>query len=330
MNNIEPHPPLTTPREILEQEAGQRVDNWLLKYFKGIPKSHIYRLIRTGQVRVNGRRIKPTYRLIAGDRIRIPPFSPSPRTLAREKSPLHRLPVDYPTLYEDDDLLVLNKPSGLAVHGGTGIASGMIERLRATQPEGYFLELAHRLDRSTSGCLVFAKNRASLIAIHAALREGKLDKCYLALLKGSPQWNLHTIEGAITRNRELGGERVSQITPQGKYALSHFRIVRRWAMAALAEIRIETGRTHQIRVHASSLGHPIAGDEKYGEREFNRLLKTRYGLKRLFLHARTLTLIHPRTKEPFSVQAPLPADLESTLLALDQAATTQPEFHDPV
>ncbi|EQD76173.1 ribosomal large subunit pseudouridine synthase C [mine drainage metagenome] len=258
---------------------------------------------------------------MAGDRIRIPPFSPSPRTLAREKKPVRHLSADYSILYEDDDFMVLNKPSGLAVHGGTGIVAGLIERIRATQPVGAYLELAHRLDRSTSGCLVFAKHRSSLIAIHAALRAGQLDKCYLALLRGSPPWNLRTVEDSIARSRVLGGERISQIAPDGKRARSHFRIVRRWPMAALAEIRIETGRTHQIRVHAASLGHPIAGDEKYGEREFNRLLKTRYGLKRLFLHARALTLTHPGTNEPFTVQAPLPTDLESTLLALDQAAS---------
>ncbi|EQD39076.1 ribosomal large subunit pseudouridine synthase C, partial [mine drainage metagenome] len=159
MNNIMPPPPPSTPHEIPAQEAGQRVDNWLLKYFRGIPKSHVYRLIRTGQVRINGRRIKPTYRLMAGDRIRIPPFSPSPRTLAREKKPVRHLSADYSILYEDDDFMVLNKPSGLAVHGGTGIVAGLIERIRATQPVGTYLELAHRLDRSTSGCLVFAKHR---------------------------------------------------------------------------------------------------------------------------------------------------------------------------
>ncbi len=309
------------PRLITEQEAGQRVDNWLVKYFKGIPKSHVYRLIRTGQVRINGGRIKPTYRLIAGDHIRIPPFVPALRAPARAQPRLRRAP-NYPILYEDDDLMVVNKPSGMAVHGGTGITSGMIEQLRLAQPEGAFLELAHRLDRSTSGCLIFAKNRSSLIAIHASLRAGGLDKCYLALLMGNPDWNDRKIDGALVRNRPSGGERISQMDEHGKTARSHFKIVRRWPTASLAEIQIETGRTHQIRVHAAHLGHPIAGDEKYGEREFNRFVKTRYGLKRLFLHARSLTLPHPRTKLPLTVQAPLPPDLESTILGLDQGVAS--------
>lgn len=314
--------PSVAPREITAGEAGQRVDNWLLRQFRGMPKSHVYRLIRTGQVRINGGRIKPTYRLVAGDRIRIPPVASAPRHPPRGMHPVPHPPADYPVLYEDSDLLVLGKPSGLAVHGGTGIASGMIERLRRAQPEGAFLELAHRLDRATSGCLVFAKNRSSLIAIHAALRSGRLGKGYLALLKGSPHWTERTVEEAIARSRVVGRERISEIAPQGKPARSHFRIVRRWPLAALAEIRIETGRTHQIRVHAASLGHPIAGDEKYGEREFNRLLKARFGLKRLFLHARALTLPHPVTAETITVQAPLPGDLESLLIALD---ATDPE-----
>lgn len=317
MNNIK-DPPGAIPREVGAEAAGQRIDNWLLRYFKGIPKSHIYRLIRTGQVRVNGKRIKPTYRLMAGDSIRIPPVS---RVRADdERAPSNtQPPPDYPVLFEDDDFLVLNKPAGLSVHGGTGIASGIIERLRASRPEGVFLELAHRLDRATSGCLVIAKSRTGLVAIHTVLRAGQLNKGYLALLKGSPSWTVRTVEDALAKNQIQGGERVSTSAEGGKRALSHFRIVRRWPEAVLAEIRIETGRTHQIRVHAASLGHPIAGDEKYGERAFNREFRTRYGLRRLFLHARSLSWVHPGSQQTLAVQAPLPAELDAVLHALEEA-----------
>ncbi len=302
---------------VADGQAGQRLDNWLFRELKSMPKSHIYRLIRTGQVRVGGGRCRPGYRVKSGDEVRIPPQA-APGLRGTRKTGPHPLPDFFlQPLYEDEDLLILNKPAGLAVHGGSGIDSGLIERLRHGRREREFLELAHRLDRGTSGCLILARNRSTLLALHQALRNQEITKGYLGLLAGTPAWKTQTVDQAITRHVLPDG------TAPGKDARSHFRIVRLWTACALAEISIETGRTHQIRIHAASLGHPIAGDPRYGDRTFNRRLKTDCGLNGPFLHARSVRLVHPRTHEPLFIQAPLPAGHEAVLARLDGRGEAQ-------
>lgn len=301
---------------VSDGQAGQRLDNWLFRELKSVPKSHVYRLIRTGQVRVGGGRCRPSYRVQSGDEIRIPPQTTSDLRAPRKSA---HAPPDFllEPLYEDPDLLIVNKPAGLAVHGGSGISSGLIERLRDSHPEGQFLELAHRLDRGTSGCLILARSRAMLLELHRALRNRDITKSYLGLLAGAPTWKTRSVDQALARHAP------TQEMEDGKEARSHFRIVRLWQECALAEIAIETGRTHQIRIHAASLGHPVAGDPRYGDRSFNRRLKTVYGFNGLFLHARSVRLVHPRTHESLFIQAPLSDECEAVLGRLDAQPDSQ-------
>jgi 23S rRNA pseudouridine955/2504/2580 synthase len=301
---------------VSDGQAGQRLDNWLFRELKSIPKSHIYRLIRTGQVRVGGGRCRPSYRVQRGDEIRIPPQTAPDLRTPRKSA---HAPPDFllQPLYEDADLLIVNKPAGLAVHGGSGISSGLIERLRDSHPEGEFLELAHRLDRGTSGCLILARSRTVLLELHRALRNREITKSYLGLLAGSPAWKTRSVDQAVARADPAPG------TEAAKEARSHFRIVRLWPDCALAEIVIETGRTHQIRIHAASLGHPLAGDPRYGDHALNRRLKSVYGVNGLFLHARSVRLSHPRTHEALFIQAPLPAEHETVLARLDAQPDSQ-------
>jgi 23S rRNA pseudouridine955/2504/2580 synthase len=301
--------------QISEDAAGQRLDNFLLARLKGVPKSHIYRLLRKGEVRVNKGRAKPEYRLEAGDVVRLPPVRrPEPgSTPARGRSAGVRL--ESRIIHEDDRLIVLDKPSGIAVHGGSGLSHGVIEALRAARPEAPYLELVHRLDRETSGCLLIAKRRSMLRALHELLREGRVEKRYLALVKG--RWELGQVRLEDRLRKSIrGGERMVTVDESGKTAASIFRPVEIGSAASLLEVRIMTGRTHQIRVQAAEAGHPLAGDERYGDREYNRKMKA-LGLDRLFLHAASVGWEDPVSGEWRMFSAPLPDDLGEVLSRLD-------------
>lgn len=304
--------------EVGDGDAGQRIDNFLLKVLKRVPKSHVYRILRRGEVRVNGGRAKPEYRIKAGDRVRVPPIR-----MAVEDAPgpgpsqsLQRL-LTGSILHEDRELLVLNKPAGVAVHGGSGQTFGVIEALRVARPELRDLELVHRLDKETSGCLMLAKKRSVLRELHGMFREREMDKEYLALVHG--RWTLgpkHITLSLVTHQRQ-GGERVVRVDAEGQAASSKFRPARFFGkLATLMEVSIGTGRTHQIRVHAQAAGHPIAGDDKYGDRDKDGVLKA-YGLKRMFLHAHKLSFVRPGGSEPFSVTAPLDDELARVLERLE-------------
>jgi len=310
----------TRVREALidAERAGQRLDNYLLGKWPGVPRSHVYRVLRKGEVRVNGRRAKPAQRLEAGDRVRLPPVRVEPEGAPRRVPDALRRELRAAILHEDPRLLVVDKPCGVAVHGGSGLSFGVIEALRADRPEEE-LELVHRLDRDTSGCLVVAKRRSVLRSLHALLREGAVEKKYLALVAG--RWTLgrKTIEAPLATNRRQGGERVVRVEAEGKESASTFRPVAHYGrIATLVEVEIHTGRTHQIRVHAAFAGHPVAGDEKYGDAEFNRRMKE-FGLKRLFLHSQSLAFDWPESGEHFAVNAPLPPELAQVVEALEGA-----------
>lgn len=295
--------------EIEESRAGQRLDNFLLGQLRGVPKSHIYKLLRRGEIRVNRGRAKPDYRLQAGDSVRLPPIrtrAPRATTTAGFEWLNDRV------LYEDDDLLILDKPPGLAVHGGSGVSVGLIEAMRNLRADTTELELAHRLDRDTSGCLVLAKRRRVLLVLHRMFRDGEIDKRYLALVRGRWQGGPREVAAALARDRARGGERRVEVDSEGREATSRFSFRGHYGPASLVEIELHTGRTHQARVHAAHIGHPIAGDDKYGEREFNRALHA-LGLNRLFLHAATLRFDHPVTRAKIGVKAALPAELATLL-----------------
>jgi len=295
--------------EVDADQAGQRIDNFLLGRLKGVPRSHIYRLLRSGRVRVNKGRKKPDYRLQAGDSVRIPPVHAADRTPVSVPEILLQT-LRESILLEDENLLVLNKPSGLAVHGGSELRFGLIDGMRLLYP-GQFLELAHRLDRQTSGCLVLAKNRETLSRLHDALRrqgQGEIEKTYLALVRGDWQEGITTVDAPLQK-LPRGGEHMVEVSDGGQHAVSHFSLLRRFRDASLVQVQIDTGRTHQIRVHAASCGHPLAGDPKYGDTEFNRRMK-RLGLRRLFLHASRIVL--PLDKK-IRIDAPLDEALQRIL-----------------
>jgi 23S rRNA pseudouridine955/2504/2580 synthase len=301
-------------RDIDAERAGQRLDNYLLGELKGVPRSHVYRLIRSGQVRVNSGRTSPSYRLQAGDRVRVPPVGLRP-AVPMTATPDRLEWLRERILHEDSRILVLDKPAGLAVHGGSNVSLGVIEALRLLRPDSD-LELAHRLDRDTSGCLLLAKRRSALRLLHELLREGRVDKRYLALVKGA--WPEGTTEiDAPLVTRRVGGEARVKVDEQGKESRSSFRLIERFGKtASLLEVTIDTGRTHQIRVHAAHAGHPVAGDERYGDKDFDEYFKS-FGLTRMFLHAHSLSFDWPDTGEPFNASAPLPEDLKSVLTALE-------------
>ena len=302
--------------EVDQDNSGQRIDNFLLAQLKGVPRSMIYRLLRTGQVRVNKGRKKPHYKLTAGDIVRIPPVS----TIEREPSQASysdKEKLSGSILFEDKSLIILNKPAGMAVHGGSGISYGVIEAFRQLRPESRFLELVHRLDRETSGCLVLAKKRSALVQLHEMLRRehGKsMDKTYLALLRGVWQGKKKKINAPLEVNSRQSGERFVTVSANGKSASSIFVPVKNFpqANAALVSIKLLTGRTHQARVHAQSIDQPIAGDDRYGDRGFNRRMKLD-GLKRLFLHASRLRFKHPAGWLTIDIEAPLPEPLAELL-----------------
>lgn len=288
---------------VTEDEAGQRIDNYLIARLKGVPKSHIYRILRGGEVRINSRRVQASRKVVAGDRIRIPPVRVAERGDA-EPPPHYALPV----LFEDEFLLAIDKPSGIAVHGGSGIAHGVIESLRAMRRDARFLELVHRLDRDTSGVLLVAKKRTALTALHEMLRSRDMDKRYLVAVKGRFRNELQRVRASLAEHRTREGEKRVSVSERGQEAETVFRRLSRGAEASLLEAELLTGRTHQIRVHLAHLGHPVLGDAKYGDFELNKRLR-REGLKRMFLHASRLSFAHPVTGEALEIVSPLPADL---------------------
>ncbi|EKD55290.1 MAG: hypothetical protein ACD_60C00017G0007 [uncultured bacterium] len=292
--------------------AGQRIDNFLLTYLKSMPKTRIYRLLRKGEVRVNKKRIQPSYRLQAGDHIRIPPMQLSEQKSPAKPSLSLKALLSNRILYEDKHLLIINKPSGVPVHGGTQVNIGIIEALRSMYPELPHLELAHRLDSDTSGCLVLAKKRSILRELHGLLREGKVHKVYLALTKGHWKTSELTVDVSLQKHYLQGGERMVKVDREGKSSLTVFHPVETFQEAMLVEATLHTGRTHQIRVHAAYKKHPIAGDPKYGDKEFNKKMRE-LGLSRLFLHAKTIEFELPSTEQTIKVTAPLDEELMDTL-----------------
>lgn len=304
---------LLVTREVIdEQRAGQRIDNFLLRVCKGVPKSHVYRILRSGEVRANGKRIDPAYRLLAGDEIRIPPIRVAERDPGSVGVPVGR---PFPVVYEDEALIALDKPAGTAVHGGSGVSFGVIEQLRRQRPQARFLELAHRLDRETSGLLLIAKKRAALTALHDMFRDGSMRKTYLALVRGRWLNPLQHVRLPLTKYLTDEGERRVSVDRQGKPAHSVIRLLCRWESFSLVEVGLRTGRTHQIRVHSAHLGFPLAGDDKYGDFGLNRDL-AKAGLKRMFLHAARLELAHPLSHVPLVLSAPLPGELKRFLVRL--------------
>jgi 23S rRNA pseudouridine955/2504/2580 synthase len=286
--------------EVGEESEAQRIDNFLLRELKGVPKSHVYRVLRSGEVRVNSGRVKPDYRLQVGDRIRIPPV----RTAGR-KPPAPR-PLNLPVAYEDASLLVIDKPSGVAVHGGSGVSFGVIESLRAGRPQAKFLELAHRLDRDTSGLLVIAKKRSALVELHRMLREGEVRKIYLAVVKGAVPRETLELRESLHKYVTASGERRVSVHEGGMEAATRARRLKSTPEYSLLEVELLTGRTHQIRVHLAHAGHPIVGDDKYGDFELNRKLK-----QRLLLHAARLAFRHPLTGEMLKLESPVPAEIKA-------------------
>lgn len=304
-------------RQIDADHVGQRLDNYLISSCKGVPKSHIYRLVRQGQVRINRGRRRVDYRLRLGDVVRIPPLrvaAPSPVLTAAAARPFS---IERCIMHEDDDLLVIDKPAGLAVHGGSGLSLGLIEALRARRPHARFLELVHRLDRDTSGLLLVAKRRVALLALHEALRTGQVEKRYIALVRNHWPAHMQQVKVPLHKFQLRSGERMVEVSGTGKEATTRFAAKRRFSDSTLVDIELLTGRTHQARVHAAYAGHPIAGDVKYGERGFNRLMRQR-GLTRLFLHASRLRFKQPGSGRKLTITAPLPAELAQVLETLTE------------
>lgn len=297
--------PRATLLEVGEENAAQRIDNFLLRRLKGVPKSHVYRVLRSGQVRVNSARVRPDYRLRPGDRVRVPPV----RAAERAAKPAPR-PLELPAVYEDDALLVVNKASGVAVHGGSGVSYGVIESLRAARPQAKFLELAHRLDRDTSGLLVIAKKRSALVELHRMLREGEVEKVYVALAAGRWSGGARELREALHKHVTASGERRVRVAADGQPAATRVRPLAVSNDLSLLELRLLTGRTHQIRVHLAHAGHPVIGDDKYGDFALNRTL-AKQGARRLFLHARRLAFRHPLSGAALRLEAPPPVDMQA-------------------
>ncbi|MCX7092623.1 MAG: 23S rRNA pseudouridine(955/2504/2580) synthase RluC [Methylobacter sp.] len=298
--------------EITEEHCDQRLDNFLIARLKGVPKSRIYRIVRKGEVRVNKGRVDVKYRLAVGDIVRIPPVRVAERSEESYVPQGLQAALQYGILFEDDGFLIVNKPAGFAVHGGSGVSSGIIEGLRLLRPEAHFLELVHRLDKDTSGCLIIAKKRSALKQLHELFRDNHVQKTYLALLAGQWARKKLVVNAPLLKNVSKGGERMVVISQAGKEAETLFRRMKVFADSTLVEASPKTGRTHQIRVHAASLGHPIVGDERYGRDDINRGFKGR-GYKRMFLHAEKLTFQHPLTGVLLNILAPLPQPLEELL-----------------
>ncbi len=299
---------------ITEEEAGQRIDNYLLRVCKGVPKSHVYRILRSGEVRVNKGRIDQLYRLAQGDVVRIPPIR------LAEKQENHVPAAEFAIIFEDSHLLVIDKPAGVAVHGGSGVSFGVIEQLRASRPDAKFLELVHRLDRETSGLLLLAKKRSALTSLHEQMRDGLTDKRYLTMVAGDWKNARQHIKLALHKYSTADGERRVTVSPDGMPSHTIFSLRKKFEGFALLEAELKTGRTHQIRVHLSSSGFPILGDDKYGDFALNKALQkateTRGALKRMFLHAHQITFTHPESGKNMTLNAPLAAECERFLVSL--------------
>jgi 23S rRNA pseudouridine955/2504/2580 synthase len=317
----DPTPPPKGPKSAVElrtisaQEAGQRIDNFLMRHFNRVPRSRVYRLLRKGEVRVNKKRVDAEYRIAAGDEVRLPPVHiDRTEEPGRPSTRLQEL-IERAVIFQDKHLLVIDKPAGVAVHGGSGMSFGVIEALRASRPRES-LELVHRLDRDTSGCLCVARDRATLVALHALIRDGGMHKTYLALVAGDWQLGTKRIDAPLATDERRQGERHVRVAAAGKESVSVFKPVQFFGkLATLMQVDIPTGRTHQIRVHAAYAEHPLLGDDKYGDRERNAELKGA-GLKRIFLHAQSLAFDWPGSGVPFHASAPLPADLAAVLDAI--------------
>jgi 23S rRNA pseudouridine955/2504/2580 synthase len=288
--------------EVGEEAAAQRIDNFLLRHLKGVPKSHVYRVLRSGEVRVNSGRVKPEYRLQPGDRVRVPPIRVSEARKATAR------PVEFPLAYEDAALLVVDKPAGVAVHGGSGVSFGVIESLRASRTQAKMLELAHRLDRDTSGLLMVAKKRSALVELHRMLRDGEIEKVYLTLVRGRWDGTVREIRQSLHKYVNAKGERRVSVQEGGMAAVTRVKRVKANDEFSFLEVRLLTGRTHQIRVHLAHAGHPVLGDDKYGDFELNHRLE-KAGVRRLFLHASRLAFDHPVSKERVELEAPLPQEM---------------------
>ncbi|MEX3811873.1 RluA family pseudouridine synthase [Paraburkholderia sp. BR13439] len=308
-----------------DRSAGQRIDNFLLRVCKGVPKSHIYRILRSGEVRVNKGRIDAQYRLELGDLVRVPPI----RVAQPDQAAAH-VPVPaagFHILYEDEHLLVIDKPAGVAVHGGSGVAFGVIEQMRAARPQAKFLELVHRLDRETSGILMLAKKRAALVNLHEQIRDNQMDKRYYACVHGewASDWGRRrTVKEPLHKYLTADGERRVRVQADGLASHTIFNLVDIWPEYALLEAELKTGRTHQIRVHLQHLALPIVGDAKYGDFALNKALaraNAKPGIKRMFLHAYRLKLAHPATGAPLQLEAPLPADCRGFIEQLNELRT---------
>lgn len=297
---------------ISDEFSDQRIDNYLITKLKGVPRSHIYRILRKGEVRVNKKRAAPSYRLISGDQIRIPPLklAPTEKTSSAPSTLVQFLKRRI--VYEDNNLIIINKPTGIPVHGGSQVKIGLIEAMRQIFPALPHLELAHRLDADTSGCLILAKKRSILRELHALLREGKIKKNYFALTKGTWSNDELRVNAPLKKNYLSSGERIVKVQKEGKDSLTIFKPIEIFNETTLVEAQLMTGRTHQIRVHTQSKRHPIAGDEKYGDREFNKRMK-KMGLKRLFLHAHSLEFILPSTGQKINAISPLDIELSQVL-----------------
>ena len=313
---------------VAEHEAGQRLDNYLIKILKGVPKSHIHRIIRAGEVRLNKKRCKPDSRIQTGDLLRIPPV----RTAEKQRSSENRAQAvparEFTIIYEDDALLVIDKPAGIAVHGGSGVSFGVIEQIRRARPEARYLELVHRLDKDTSGLLMIAKKRSALVKLHEAIRNDHPKKIYLALGVGKlPNDSFH-VKLPLCKYTGAQGEKMVRVSEDGQSAHTIFRVLKRFSddllhqvglsHLTLVQATLKTGRTHQIRVHLQSQQCPIAGDERYGDYQANKRLQ-KLGLKRMFLHAAELHLDHPLTGEKLILKAPLPQELAQFVLMLENA-----------
>lgn len=302
---------------ISADEAGQRIDNFLITRLKGVPRSRIYRILRKGEVRVNKKRVTAFYRLMSGDNLRLPPLFLAEK--AKEAPPSHDTIslLSARILYEDENLLIINKPSGMSVHAGSTVRVGVIEAMRHLYPKLRQLELAHRLDSETSGCLILAKKKRILREVHTLLREGKVTKIYWALTKGQWKASELRVDLPLYKDYREGGKHVVEVHHEGKSALTVFHPLQTFKSAALMEVRLFTGRTHQIRVHAAHHHHPIAGDDRYGDAEFNKLVR-RLGLKRMFLHARSIDFILPSLGQRITVEAPIDPELETCIKAFSE------------
>jgi 23S rRNA pseudouridine955/2504/2580 synthase len=302
-----------------ESSAGQRIDNYLTKILKGVPKSHLYRILRSGEVRVNSKRVDATYRVEDGDKIRIPPIRTAPATQTAAQGTKVQPRFENAVIFEDEAMLAVNKPAGMAVHGGSGISRGVIEQLRLERPQAKFLELVHRLDRETSGVLMIAKKRSALVALHDMMRANRMDKRYVMLVYGKWTEKKKRVTLSLQKHVTANGERKVTVEEEGQLSETIFHLKKNLGDFSLLEAQLITGRTHQLRVQLAHLGFPIAGDDKYGDFSLNKQLQ-KQGLKRMFLHSAQTTIKHPLSGESLVLSAPLPPELEKFLQQLESQA----------